>query len=163
MPNGIQVDIIGKEEIFNLLAKLPTVVQDTAVEDANEYLLNVVRTYPSYRHITRAQAYPEVGGWFSEKQRRYVMGAISRGEIKIPYPRTQGFRRAWRKQGSGQNQILVNDSPAGPYIMGEERQSRMSALIGWKKPSQIMTERQTQLMKVLDGSIKKALRKFGAD
>jgi hypothetical protein len=162
MSDSLRVDIIGMEQIFDILAILPTEVQDIAADDANEYLLNVFRTYPQYRYVSRARAYPEVGGWFSDKQRRYVMARIREGSIKTPYSRTQMFRNAWRIKGNGQSALIVNESPVGEYLMGDGTQSRMAILGGWERVDRILEDRKERVIKLIDGSIKKAMKKAGA-
>jgi len=163
MSDFIGIDVSGIEEIQAKLKKLPAEVIGAGIDEANVYLVNVLHEYPTYHHVSRKQAYPEVGGWFSDKQRRYVMGAIKRGEITIPYRRTQELAKNWRVYGKGIDSIIANETPGAAYVQGNSRteQSRMSKMIGWKGIDVIIVERINRIVEKFDAGVKKAMRKLG--
>lgn len=113
---------------------------DIACEAEGKYLLLQFRkSIPAYRHIYREEAYPPTG-WQSERQRRYVMAAIRRGEIKIPYKRRSpkgGLVTQWFMEGKGQNLHLVNNAPHASLVYGED-QARLLQLAGWRRASQLL-------------------------
>ena len=157
-------ELIGIEikdaDVIRSLRQLPDDLQDSATDDVMEYMLNVERAYPPQKHIPYKQAY---GGWFSERQRRYVMAAINDGTITVPYPRTQGFSRGWKIIGSGRTSILVNESDAGPYLKDDQRQARMPKLGGWKTLAQDLKERAGKITDIVNAAVKKAIKKRGLD
>ena len=157
--SNITIDIVGEEVVFDLLAKLPTEVQDAAIEEAYKYLLDVLRAYPPRRYITRVSAYGTP--FFTDRQRKWFFAALNSGEIDVPYRRTQGLGRAWKKHGFGQNAMLVNPTPGAEYVMGE-KQSRHEAMVGWKTTDQIVEEREARIMEKLEVGAEKALKKLGA-
>ncbi len=121
------------------------------------YFINVFRQYPPKKHVPIEQA----GGWVSEKQHRYVMAAINDGRIAIPYERTQTLAKGWKQIGSGAQSILVNETPYADLVMGNENQTRMMQIIGWKRVSLILSERYERAVKIADGAASKAIKNLG--
>lgn len=56
----IGIDITGDKELAAKLARLPLAVQDTAVEETNIYVVNIMKTYQAYQHIWRSRAFPNL-------------------------------------------------------------------------------------------------------
>lgn len=160
MSDFIGIDIAGEKELIAKLKKLPPAVADTGVEAANEYIINTQRRYPSYKKVTRKSAYGVT--FFTERQRRWFFAALGDGSLKLPYKRTQGYSKGWKTVGQGYRQIAVNESPYGEHLQGE-RQSRLSAKIGWKKITEWLKENMPRIVEKFDGGVKKAIRKLGLD
>ena len=157
--NFVGIDVTGIEELVSKLQSLPPEAQDQAVEQVNKYLLNVLRMYPPYSYVPFKTAY---GGWFSEKQRRYVMARIREGSIQPGKPnRTQFFSQNWKQVGYGKQSILANETPYAPYLVGDREQARMPAKIGWKKLGQTIKERMDQIIRRAEAGVKSALKKLG--
>lgn len=167
----IGIDIAGLPELLAKLQALPDEMQDQVTEAVATYLINVLRLYPSQRSVTRAQAYPDtppitndgrsVPGFFSMKQLRWFFAALNRGELDVPYKRTQGIARGWQAIGSGRNMIIANEAPGVMFVHDNQLQSRHEALVGWQKINSIISQRSPRLGEVMDGAIKKAIRKTG--
>ena len=159
MSDFVGIDVTGTEELIAKLNRLPPEAQDQAVEDVNKYLLNVLRAYPSYNYVSFKQAY---GGWFSEKQRKYVMARIAEGTIKPGMPnRSQRFAQGWKVVGYGRQSIIANETPYGRYLVDDTAQARMPAKIGWKKLKDTVKQRMGRIIEKADAGVKKALRKLG--
>ena len=155
----VGVEIAGLEDLMVKLNKLPEVVQDHAIDEANKYMLNVLKLYPPYSYVPFNQAY---GKWFSEKQRRYVMARIAEGSITPGMPnRSQRFANNWKVVGYGRNSIIANETPYGPYLVGDNTQARMPAKIGWKKLSATIKQRMAQIISKAEAGVKKAIRILG--
>ena len=155
----VGVEIAGLDDLMVKLNKLPDVVQDHAIDEANKYMLNVLKLYPPYRHVTMKQAY---GGFISEKQRRYVMARIAEGTIRPGMPnRSQRFASSWKVVGYGRNSIIANETPYGPYLVGDSSQSSMHQKIGWKKLGDTIKQRMTQIISKAEAGVKKAIRILG--
>jgi hypothetical protein len=159
---GISVD--GIQELEAFLAKVPEAAIDAVYDAGNEYMLNVLRTYPPYRYVARKRAYPDAPyrpGWFSSKQFRYVMAAIRRGEITPGRPnRTQNLSKGWRIVGQGRGSFLANEVPYAKYLQSKPDQARQPALAGWKAIEDEASERSGRLLRILDAEVGKALRKI---
>lgn len=159
MSDFVAIEIAGLDELIEKLGKLPDEVQDEAIEAVNQYMLNVMKQYPPYLHVPFKTAY---GGWFSDKQRRYVMARIREGTIRPGTPsRTQQFAQGWDVLGYGRNSMIVNTTPYGPYLVGDTEQARMPQKIGWKKLSTTVKERMTEIVRRADAGVKNAIKKLG--
>ena len=160
MPSDfIAIDTQGVLETQKMLAQIPDAITDDGTDNANKYLLNVVRAYAPYKHITFQQAY---GGWFSEKQRRYVMARIKEGSITPGRSnRNQRLSRGWKIIGKGRNSLLANEVPYSPYVQGEAgEQARMHTLIGWKGVDVIVKERMSKIVEQFMVGVNKALKRL---
>lgn len=137
MAEFIGIEIENLEQVTDYLLKLPTVFIDTAANAVMRYWLGVLRNprnYPKQKSVTRAEAYPDAPagpGWFSDKQRKYVMAAIRRGDIVTPYSRTNTLAKSWEIEGEGVNSFLVNTADYASYVIDPEGQSRHEAMVGW--------------------------------
>lgn len=160
MSDFIGIDIQGDDlkNFQNFLAKYPEEAQAMISDDVNAYLLKVVGEYPSPNYITRTAAYG--APFFTERQRRWFFAALKSGTISVPYHRTQGLREAWRKEGTGTNAILVNESPGAPFVMGDNTQSRHEKLVGWKTIGTIIQERTSRIVQIANAAAKKAIKKL---
>jgi hypothetical protein len=152
----IGVDITGITEAQRKLQHLPQAVIDAAMDAANETALNALRTYDPYRYVPRAAV-----GWASEKQRRYVMAAIRRGEITVPYKRTQNLRRGWRKIGSGAQAIIANEVGYAGYVMGDTEQARRFSIMPWRRLMQRIQQAMPTIIKRAEAAIKQAVKGLG--
>jgi hypothetical protein len=158
----VGIDVAGVKKLREKLDDLPPLAQDMGVEAANVYLLDSLKLSPPYRYVSRKTAYPPTG-WFSDKQRRYVMAKIASGDIQIPYRRTQSLRNSWETLGYGVNQIVVNENPAAIYAYDDKRQARQLGLVGWKKIGDTLKERGARMLEKFDGGVKKAIQKLNLD
>jgi len=160
MSNFIGIDIIGEKELVEKLAKLPPAAIDAGIEEANKYLVNVLRSYPPQKSVTRVEAYGIP--FFSDKQRRFFFAALRDGRIQVPYHRTQALARGWKTIGAGRNQIIANEVPYAYLVMGTSgEQSRHAAKIGWQRVVSIIQARMTRILENFDAGVKKAIRKLG--
>lgn len=156
----IGIDIQGIPELKAKLAKLPEAAQDDGADSAYEYMINVLRHYPSYRYVSRVEGYGVQ--WFSERQRRFVMAAINQGYITPGSAnRTQAMAHGWKKVGSGRQAFIANEVPYAHYLMGDESQSRHMAKIGWKKLGDVTKERTAAIVEKFDAGVKKAIKRLG--
>lgn len=162
MSDFIGVDITGIEQIKAKLDAMPEAVADAGVEAANEYLRGVLQRYPPQKDVTRASAYPEVGGWFSDRQRRWFFANLREGNISVPYVRTNRLSNAWKLYGQGKTQIIANESPGAQYVQGvwKGEQSRHENKVGWKGVNVIIEERLKQIVGAFTVGANKALKKL---
>jgi len=75
----VGIEVQGLEELRAQLKKLPPAVQDLVTEDVNKYMLDVLRTYPPQKAISRKRAYGVP--FFTDKQRRYFFWALGEGAV----------------------------------------------------------------------------------
>jgi hypothetical protein len=155
----VAIEVSGLEDLIIKLKALPGEVQDEAIENVNTYMLNVLKIYPPYKYVKFKTAY---GGWFSDKQRKYVMARIREGTIKPGTPnRSQQFAQGWDVLGYGRNSMIVNTTPYGPYLVDDAEQARMPQKIGWKKLGDTIKERMDEIMRRASAGVTKAIKKLG--
>lgn len=130
MSDFIGLEVNGIDEIRREFGNWPKIIQDDVIDEVNKYILANVKKYPPYKYVSFKQAY---GGWFSEKQRRYVMARIAEGAIKPGMPnRSNRLAQGWKVIDKGTQSIIVNEVPYAGYVMGDGSQARMHSKIGWK-------------------------------
>jgi hypothetical protein len=133
----------GLAGIKEAIDELPRKLRGKALQVGAEFLLKKFKLYPRYKEVARAKAYPEVGGFFSEKQRRFVMAGIKSGRI-VPgrSNRTMQAKNGWRIEGKGTGLSIVNDTPAAVYLYSPIYQARQLDLVGWKDINEMTEENQ---------------------
>lgn len=144
------------------IEKLPDGARQIATPIIGDEVVNLMRQYEGYSYISRAQAYPDApagAGWFSDRQRRYVMAAIRRGEIVIPYNRTQTLANGWQRDGVR----VVNNVPYAKFVQGDGTQSRHESLVGWKTVSQKIEANQQKIMAAARNAVRAAVRKLAKE
>jgi hypothetical protein len=148
-PNSfVAIDIQGITTIQERLKRLPDMAKDMGVETANEYIVNVMKIEPA------KPSRPFV--WSSDKQRKYVMAKIRRGEWT---GRTQQLRNGWKTIGSGWQQMVVNEVPYAEFVQGDNQ------IIGhktnnWKTTADNLKDRGREILAKFDAGVKKALKKL---
>lgn len=160
MSDFIGIEVTGLEPMIQGFNRLPDVAQDRAIENVSIVLMESIKQYPQYKHITRKQAYPPTG-WQSEKQRRYVMASITDGSIKVPYSRTMGLASAWHTVGKGKSMKIVNSNPAVVYAHSDTQQSRLLGMIGWEKITAFLQKRNALIQKAAEAGVNQAISEVG--
>ena len=141
-----------------LIDKIPIEARGEVTEKIASYLLNVLRHYPPYKKVTRKEAFGS--SFFSDKQRRFFFWALGEGIIDVPYKRTQSFAQGWQKIGEGENIIIANETPYGPFLVDPERQSRLQGLIGWQTLDKQVESREQRITEIAAAVVKRVLRKI---
>lgn len=158
------IQIIGLEGLLSRISSLPAEAQDQIIADVGDYAKEVLSEYPPQKYISRAQAYGQQAGgpgWFSDKQRRYVMAQINSGGIVIPYARTGQLGRSWVLTHQGKSLVISNTAPSAPYVVGFAAQSRHEKAVGWKKVTEYLDKlsfRSSKFRAVVMGAVQKAIR-----
>ncbi len=128
------------------IAGLPKRIRGKALKVAADYLIKKFKLYPPYKYVKRSSAYPEVNGFFSDKQRRFVMAAIADGRIQPGHSnRTMTAKNAWRvesNQGELSRLSIINDAPAAVFLYDPIYQARQTGLVGWKNIDAMLEEHE---------------------
>ena len=134
-------NVKGVEKVTVWLKDMSKATQSVAVDAVSDYLLgddqqgtrHGLRHYVKYKYVTRRQAYGQT--FVSDRQRRYVMAAISRGEIMPGYPRRTGrMQRGWKKEPiNTTTRLIINREPHTRFVMGQQSQANQLRLVGWRK------------------------------
>lgn len=137
MADDIKVNLrYNPPALMQEISNLPSNVRGPAVLAASFYLVgdesHGLRHYVQYRYVTRAAAYGQT--FSSDRQRRYVMAAIRRGEITPGVEHRTGATRAgWGVNPSGVKTTIVNSERGAFYTVGDPGQSRHEAMVGWRR------------------------------
>jgi len=119
--------------IADTIAQLPKNIRGAATEVIAKEFVKRFKKYPRYKYVSRGAAYPEVGGFFSEKQRRFVMAGIKSGRIQPGKPhRTKRLQEGWHIEGKNTPLQVVNSEPAAVFAFHPIYQARQLAMVGWK-------------------------------
>lgn len=133
----MQVSFKGLDEIRAKTAQVQAGAVKQLLNFVSAVAYSKVRQYPPYQYASRKDAYGmQAGGegWFSDKQRRYVMAKIASGEITPGVPnRTDATANAWQTTVTESYSMLYNESQGAKYTMGDATQARQPALAGWSK------------------------------
>ena len=145
----IKIAVKGIPELQTFLDTLKRELKDAAIDYVANYLIgdssHGLMHEPYYKYVNRQAGFPNsfyisstgkvVPGFSSAKQHRFVMGAIARGEITPGQEnRTHTLADSWRSESHGiQGQRRIyNSIPYAPFVMGDQTQTRMHKLIGWR-------------------------------
>lgn len=148
------------QRIARWLERLPDGAKAIAVPEIAHEIADIMREYDDYQYISRAQAYPNAPagpGWFSAKQRRYVMAAIRKGVIKVPYQRTGTLAASWRVTGSGVEAQATSAAPYASYVVGAPGQSNHERLVGWRTTQTRITDNQQRIINRARNAIRRAV------
>jgi len=115
---SIEVEYIGRISV----ARMQDMIQAVSLNYATEVMSQMVMAIPK-PPAQGSQKYK------SEKQRRFVMAAISRGDIKIPYVRGTGnklnpsrdLNQSYRIDVIGTDAILMSSAPYAQYVVGDRQ------------------------------------------
>jgi hypothetical protein len=135
-----------------------------ATEEASRYLVgdatHGLKHYVPYRYVTRLAAYGT--SFFSDAQRRYVMGAIARGEI-VPGVENRSYatQRGWTILYSGTSTRILNPTPGAYYTTDDIGQSRHEARVGWRKVSAIIASNERGMITAADRICQQFIRAQG--
>lgn len=140
MSDGIEIRYkahkFRRGELANIFKELPRRLRGPAVQHLAAFYLLKFRLYPHYKWVTRYRAYGmQAGGkgFFSAKQRKFVMAAIRDGRIQPGRShRTMVAKNSWYVAGKGVRASLVNDAPHAMFLYHPVYQARQTGLVGWK-------------------------------
>ena len=135
----------------------PKIIQDEVIDEVNKYIMKDIKKYPSYSYVSFKSAY---GGWFSDKQRKYVMARIKEGSIRPGTPNRSGrFGQGWKVIDKGTSSMIVNEVPYSGYLMGSG-QARMHKKIGWKQIPEWISNHMGNIIKAARQGLSDALRRI---
>lgn len=158
----LHIDLAELERVNDDLRRMPVEVRRAAIHAGNKFIIEWEQDHQApYSKVTYKQAY---GGFLSDAQRAYVMAGIRRGSIKVPYKRTGKLRKGWQLLGKGtDNETVVNDDVAAPYVKTQESQSYMMYLRAWTTVVNDLADMLPGLLKYAELAAQIAVKKLGID
>lgn len=159
----LSMNIAGIDRVTQKLDKLPPAVADAGVESANGYLIDALKNEPTQVSIPWAQVGgPASGGFYTERQRRFVMAALHDGSMQVPYSRTQNMINAWHTEGSGKEQTVTNSSPIAQYVIGSA-QARRPYMAGWNTAADTLRKNMRGVLLWFSKGVNAAIKDLGLD
>ena len=158
MPDaGVTIEIQGLDELvkkLDNLSQLKTV--KAGIKSAAVYIQGVLKVYPHQKSIPLSA----VGGFKSDKQRRWFFANLKAGKIQVPYKRTKALGHRWtvKTQDQGFTAIVGNNTPYGPLVMGD-KQTTMMRMIGWKTTETIASEETRKVTEMVIKSVMEAVNR----
>jgi len=137
----IKISVRGINETLQWLDNLAKDIRMVATRAMAEYLVgdesHGLKHYPPYKHVP----WSAIGGFVSEKQRRYVMANIRNGNITPGISASNGYLRdAWQYTAKGTNYVISNDVKYAPYLVGQGTQSRRAIAQAWRTTTQTIKD-----------------------
>ena len=149
-------------EVQKFLKELPRGTLRVGLDAMSDYFIgderHGLKKYPSYKYVARKTAYPEVKGFFSDAQRRYIMAKIRSGEITPGKPNRTGATAAgWTKQttNNGYGVSIKNDEVSAFYTMSDKGQARQPKRVGWRTMSTVIMSNMAGAMRHAIAEVKK--------
>jgi len=157
----IKIKVTGVDKTINFLKTFAEGYEDVSLNAISEYLMgderHGLKHYPPYKHVSFKQAY---GGFLSDKQRRYVMMKIRSGEIDPGYSASNGYYGdAWQTNKIADGKYVIsNDVHYAGYLVGDDRQSKMMQMKGWRVVSQNIKDNIMGAFRHARGAINKFIK-----
>ena len=114
----------------------------------------MVSKYPSKKHIPISA----VGGFATEKSRRWFFWALKAGKIQVPYRRTDALKHRWaiKTKDQGFTAVIGNVSPYARLVQGD-KQTKMMGMIGWKTMDVVAKEETKRVQEYVYQAVTRAI------
>jgi hypothetical protein len=175
----VTIDISAASDTKELVSKLGpartvSFTQRTARQLADFYYKQF-KKYPPYRYVKRKQAYPnavvilkngtQVIGWHSERQYRYVMAHIRKGDITPGVEhRSRLMEYGWVMSEPQPGTVQIsNGVPYSGYLKGSPPIGRANhmQMIGWKSMDEDSAKIDDRVYQEAFDIVKKELKNLG--
>jgi len=142
---------------------------DVAIGKALQRAANVVRTplatpptkKPGEKHL----AGPLPGGFYTNRQRKFVLAGIRSGAIKVPYLRTGNLPRSWsisdpEKDGKDLTVTIFSDITEAPYnewVQQDNRAAKRRQVPmhkDWPVPNDVADRNEKKVSQILEDEMK---------
>jgi len=159
--NEPMIEIEGLEEAIKKLEKIGKLEPvKAAIKAGGKYLKGRIARYPPRKHVS----IQEVGGWASEKQRRWFFANLREGKIDVPYrrgisPGTERLGQKWTEQirDGGFTVVVGNNVSYARFVQKPGEQTSMMKKIGWKTTVQVADEEARKVQNDVKNAIMKAI------
>ena len=162
MPDNVTIELKGLDEAVK---KLTTFAQlrkaHAGIRAAGMYLAGKMKIYPPRKHITIAS----LGGWKSDKQRKWFFANLRKGTIDVPYrrgqsPGSEDLANKWTsKYDKNKFQAEVGNNASYARLVMGEKQTEMMKRIGWKKVDVIAKEETRKVQELMIDAVRRAIQR----
>jgi hypothetical protein len=159
----IIVTVDGADKLASALRQWPKKVERYMKGAGKEAATDIIETTGLRKYPTQIVGTPVV--WKSEKQRRYVMAAIRRGEIEVPYrrggKRSERYGTQYYIKSEGMDTAIGNRASYAKWLTDSKYQSRAMSARGWLKLLDTAVAKQGAITKIYQEWVDKLLYDVG--
>lgn len=154
MTNTFTIDLVGYDALTKTIAHLAHNMPKISSEVMYKWVQGT-------RAILKSTPYPGKNTqrmrWASDKQRRYVMAAIRRGEIIVPYRRSGTLASSWRAARTPNGATITNSKYYAHYVVGDSAGGGQYWMHSgrWWKATEIINNEIPKLYRMLAAEIAK--------
>lgn len=138
---------------------------EIALMRAAAVLQRELSTPPPKRPGEKHLAGPEPGGFYTSRQRSFVMANIRRGTLKVPYLRTGNLERSWSitkllQDREGLYVEVFSDPTEAPYnelVQQDDPAAKRQAVPmhdDWPKPLAVAARVQAEVEQIIEKTLK---------
>ena len=160
MPDDVTVDIIGLDEAIKKLEKLGKMnTLHAAIQSAGMYIKGLMTVYPPRTHIPLSA----VGGFKTDKSRRYFFWALKKGLIEVPYrrgqsPGSESLDKKWTsKYDRNKFEAVVGNNASYARLVQGGKQTKMMKMIGWKTVDKVAKAETKKVGEMVFRAVKRAI------
>lgn len=155
----VGVDVEGIATVQRLLSQIDNPQVARAVtKDIAKHLQGKMKKYPNYTYVSRARAYGRT--FQSAKQRRWFFAALHRGDLVIPYQRTDTLSRGWKIETFGAtDHIVVNEVPYARFVQNSP-QARMMTYRQWRSIQRVIHDDRYAINRQAQEAFSRAMKKI---
>ncbi len=160
MSDGVTVEIQGLDEAIKKLTTLAQLRKVHAgIRAAGIYVKGKLAKYPPRKHVPISA----VGGFASDKSRRWFFWALSKGKIEVPYrrgtsPGSEALGRKWTSEYN-RNKFegkIGNNASYARLVMGD-KQTAMMKKIGWETVDKVAKEETKRVQEYVFEAVRRAI------
>lgn len=156
---NVSFKVRGVKAVQDFLASVPRGGLRVVLQAFSDYIIgndsHGLKHVEPYKYASRKSAYgytgakfdngnPVPAGYFSKEQFFYVMGKISRGEIKPGQARSNRGEsaKAWKSvpKDNGYKMNIVNEKPGQYWARDDKGQPRQIQGTNWRKVMQVLAD-----------------------
>ncbi len=158
--NLLQIDITGIDTTRANLGSLYPEARRLGVKHADDWIIDAllrVEDEVPYTYVS----WDSIGGFVSDKQRRFVMAMIEAGEFTPGQDtRTGRFPKSFQRVGSPPDEKVASTSPYGPWVMGVGEQARMHIMQNWPDVVEWLSRHEDQIRSSFEEGVQVAVQNF---
>ncbi len=160
MPDGATIEIKGLDEAIKKLtdvAKLRKV--HAGIKAGLLHLKGKLDKYPPRKHIS----IQSLGGWKSDKQRKWFFANLRAGNIEVPYrrgasPGSEGLRSKWTiKYSKTKFEGWTGNNASYARLVQGDKQTEMMKRIGWKTTETVAKEEVKRVQEYVFEAVRRSI------
>ncbi len=161
MPDGVTIEIEGLDELIKKLTDLGKLSKVHAGMKAGLlHLKGKIAKYPARKHIS----IESLGGWKSDKQRKWFFANLKAGTIDVPYrrgqsPGSEDLAAKWTtKYSEGKFEGAVGNNASYARLVQGAKQTEMMKRIGWETVETVAKNETKRVQEYVFEAVRRAIK-----